>query len=38
MSLRGYAMKNQKDHLSVDTLILAVAGLWFVSVIINLII
>jgi hypothetical protein len=37
--LRGNAMKNQnQDHLSVDTLILAVASIWFVSVIINLIV
>jgi hypothetical protein len=31
-------MKIQKhDYLSVDTLILAAAGIWFISVIINLI-
>jgi hypothetical protein len=37
--LRGNAMKNQnQDHLSVDTLILAIAGIWFVSVIINLVV
>jgi hypothetical protein len=32
-------MKLQKqDYISIDTLILAVAGLWFASVIINLMI
>jgi hypothetical protein len=37
--LRGNAMKLQKqEYLSIDTLILAVAGIWFVSVFLTLIV
>ena len=31
-------MKAQKHSLSIDTLILAAAGIWFISVLINLVV
>jgi hypothetical protein len=36
--LWGNAMKNKiREFLSIDTLILAVAGIWFMSIILNLV-